>query len=520
MRMKILFLTVSDRNFFPGTLAAVNSILEFHDDVDIAVVSSGVFNEPLTEPQRVLLSRGGIKVFDHSFFNLPGRVLGAWQLKAYAASDLADGYDILVGFDSDLIFCGSVSDVITKSIADGKIRGGQDGDGEVYDLSYSVYGITLGAKNSKYFSTSCYFCPITEANRRALKEWARASNRAEYGPQQDKVYPGHGDQGLLNAVVFSQTQSENVELLSNSLWSQHWRYEQDVIGFDGQHFLNYSDGSSRMRAFHCGGSNKFWTVEHSLDRETKGQCQRWPYALFLNFLFLGKISDFTYDPLLVIPDEFSHLFADAVNYYHLIKTINPQFASKWENVSWRWIDRCCTSNSIRRFMTLNGNGSMDQYAKLARSLPRGATCVEIGSFVGGSIVTLGLISLDRDLNLISVESFMGNGDGKMDGGDLPQLHEYQRNVKVTFPYLNIVSIPLPSNFAAKCFDDRSLDMVFIDADHSTKNVIEDISLWLPKVKPGGIIAGDDYEWESVAKAVVSIFGESHHCCNSIWWKRL
>lgn len=46
--------------------------------------------------------------------------------------------------------------------------------------------------------------------------------------------------------------------------------------------------------------------------------------------------------------------------------------------------------------------------------------------------------------------------------------------------------------AANHFLDNSLDFVYIDGDHSYKGVMEDITTWLPKVKPGGIIAGDDY----------------------------
>lgn len=50
-----------------------------------------------------------------------------------------------------------------------------------------------------------------------------------------------------------------------------------------------------------------------------------------------------------------------------------------------------------------------------------------------------------------------------------------------------------SAHAAKHFNDRSLDLVFIDADHSYAACKEDIEVWMPKVRPGGIIAGHDYE---------------------------
>lgn len=47
--------------------------------------------------------------------------------------------------------------------------------------------------------------------------------------------------------------------------------------------------------------------------------------------------------------------------------------------------------------------------------------------------------------------------------------------------------------AASSIPDQSLDMVFIDGDHSYSGCKQDILSWLPKVKPGGWIGGHDYK---------------------------
>ncbi len=47
--------------------------------------------------------------------------------------------------------------------------------------------------------------------------------------------------------------------------------------------------------------------------------------------------------------------------------------------------------------------------------------------------------------------------------------------------------------AAKRFDDRSLDFVYIDANHDLANVIKDLVAWAPKVRKGGIISGHDFK---------------------------
>ena len=40
--------------------------------------------------------------------------------------------------------------------------------------------------------------------------------------------------------------------------------------------------------------------------------------------------------------------------------------------------------------------------------------------------------------------------------------------------------------------DKSVDMVFLDADHSYEGVKEDMHEWMPKVNPGGWLGGHDY----------------------------
>ena len=56
---------------------------------------------------------------------------------------------------------------------------------------------------------------------------------------------------------------------------------------------------------------------------------------------------------------------------------------------------------------------------------------------------------------------------------------------------------MPSAEAVRWIPDDSLDFVFIDGNHSYENVLEDITEWTKKVKPGGIVAGHDYKEDKV-----------------------
>lgn len=59
------------------------------------------------------------------------------------------------------------------------------------------------------------------------------------------------------------------------------------------------------------------------------------------------------------------------------------------------------------------------------------------------------------------------------------------------PY-NVEIIKKYSVDAAKDVPNGSLDFVYIDANHEYSHVKQDIELWAPKVRKGGIVAGDDY----------------------------
>lgn len=49
-----------------------------------------------------------------------------------------------------------------------------------------------------------------------------------------------------------------------------------------------------------------------------------------------------------------------------------------------------------------------------------------------------------------------------------------------------------SGHVVSMIPEQSLDWVFIDADQSYRSCMLDLSLWSPRVKPGGIIAVHDY----------------------------
>lgn len=55
--------------------------------------------------------------------------------------------------------------------------------------------------------------------------------------------------------------------------------------------------------------------------------------------------------------------------------------------------------------------------------------------------------------------------------------------------------------ALEDFENESFDVIFIDGDHRYESVAEELRSYWPILARGGILAGDDYDWPDVARAV-------------------
>lgn len=76
------------------------------------------------------------------------------------------------------------------------------------------------------------------------------------------------------------------------------------------------------------------------------------------------------------------------------------------------------------------------------------------------------------------------------------------------PYKGVSLIREFSVDAAKAFPDGSLDFVYLDAAHDLRSVINDLAAWVPKVRPGGIVAGHDFvkaKWPSLMHVPQAVY---------------
>lgn len=94
-------------------------------------------------------------------------------------------------------------------------------------------------------------------------------------------------------------------------------------------------------------------------------------------------------------------------------------------------------------------------------------------------------------------------------------NEYQQRTKKMRD--RVIELREFSETAASKVPDKSLDFVFIDAQHDYYSVKKDIELWEPKVKPGGLLCGHDYEpnFPGVIQAVDEVFNAKIGA-NAVW----
>jgi hypothetical protein len=58
--------------------------------------------------------------------------------------------------------------------------------------------------------------------------------------------------------------------------------------------------------------------------------------------------------------------------------------------------------------------------------------------------------------------------------------------------------------------DESCDLIYLDGDHRYESVVNDLKGWKPKLRAGGIMAGHDWSWQSIKKALKEEIGDKDY----------
>lgn len=143
--------------------------------------------------------------------------------------------------------------------------------------------------------------------------------------------------------------------------------------------------------------------------------------------------------------------------------------------------------------------------------------VEVGVYAGGLSQLLSAIPTVRSYTI--VDSWAGGYSG------FDQAHMDNIAAEVfgwAEDHSHVTILRMDSAVAADLTPDGSVDFFHTDGDHSLPGISGDIANWLPKVRPGGIMSGDNYEDEIVAQGVDAAFGSRVQigAKGRLWWVRV
>ncbi len=145
----------------------------------------------------------------------------------------------------------------------------------------------------------------------------------------------------------------------------------------------------------------------------------------------------------------------------------------------------------------------ETYDFLLSTINDGGTFVECGAWLGKSSSYLCDKAEDR-IKIFIVDSWLGSENEMDTSYNLTKKQDAYSVFLENMGERNFVSVRKLSTEAVLDFEDGSCDVIFIDMNHTYEHVLQDISMWLPKVKNGGYLAGHDYnkdDWPGVVKAV-------------------
>ncbi|MGF1451029.1 MAG: class I SAM-dependent methyltransferase [Opitutales bacterium] len=157
---------------------------------------------------------------------------------------------------------------------------------------------------------------------------------------------------------------------------------------------------------------------------------------------------------------------------------------------------------------------------LLKALPRKSVGVEVGVFQGDFSERILKIVQPKKLYLIDPWEFQEQEEvassrkfgAATEGGHKTIEDRYQmvcERFRAEREDGQVEMIRKYSKEASTHFSPESIDWVYIDGNHLYEYVKEDLELFFPKVKPNGIIAGDDYHdkgwWKGGVKKAVDEF---------------
>jgi predicted O-methyltransferase YrrM len=122
---------------------------------------------------------------------------------------------------------------------------------------------------------------------------------------------------------------------------------------------------------------------------------------------------------------------------------------------------------------------------------RPKVCVELGVWMGASAIPVARSIRRWGGTLACVDTWAGSIDGEALYRAPWMLASCARNLIDAGVSATVRLIPATTIEAARHWT-QPIDYLYIDADHSYDGVRADLDAWVPHMRPGGLLVGDDY----------------------------
>ena len=183
------------------------------------------------------------------------------------------------------------------------------------------------------------------------------------------------------------------------------------------------------------------------------------------------------------------------------------------------------------YRTIQGWFDWEQvYSAFVQMAPtdRASVFVELGAWKGRSTAFLAteIANSNKEIKFHVVDGWDGRGHTNPDG--TAEYFAYELDIKAglfeTFTEnlesvaAHYVPLRMDTVEAAAQFEDGSVDMVWIDTTQDYDMFMAELQAWLPKVRPGGWIAGHDYSSaaQTIGAAVHETFGNNYKVHAGCW----
>ena len=252
-----VFVVACNGAYYPGLMALLNSIWAYHR----SRIPVFVYHRDMTGAQLEALfaHRAGVRLFHVS--TLPFPCAGLWEAKQQIFAHCLGRARCVYLLDADVVLASEMEDVFQLAEA-GKIVASADGGGGSYDARYAVYGPRLPGTRHPYINSGA-LCLDVVRHWDLAGLWAFSARYGAYSPGGGAPLglPGHGDQGLFNALVALQNKTECFHVLPEGPWcaaTKRWMLEIRRAQADGRLVVWNVTDQTRQRIVHCIGP-KWWT---------------------------------------------------------------------------------------------------------------------------------------------------------------------------------------------------------------------------------------------------------------------